>query len=75
MSEEIKKVTGSISIEVNVECPHCEAYIDLMEIECMKGDGFIYARVFGDRFGCKDFGKEIDCPDCGKAFEIGEIEY
>lgn len=75
MSEEIKKVTGCIGLSVNAECPHCEAYIDLMEIKELTAEGDLQSRVFGERFGCKDLDMEVECPDCGKDFAVGEIEY
>jgi len=76
MSEEMEKVTGSLSIEANVECPHCEHYFDLFDIQGLIDDGFLHRRVLSDNgLGCKDLGEEIKCPKCHKPFMVGEIEY
>lgn len=76
MSEEMKKVTGSLSIEANVECPHCEHYFDLFSIQSMIDDAHLWRRLFGkDQIGTDDLNDEIDCPKCHESFMVGEIEY
>lgn len=71
-----EKVTGSLSIQAHVNCPKCDEMIDLFQIETLKDDGFIWRALLGrERLGTKDLDQEIDCPKCGAAFQVGEIEY
>ena len=71
----MKKVTGRIYAQVLVECPHCEATIDLTETHLAE-DGYIYkAAMNGSALGCDDLNEKIQCLDCGKTFNVGKIEW
>jgi len=71
-----EKVNGSLTIEAHVNCPHCDEWINLFEIESLKDDGLIWIELLGgEKLGTKDLEQEIDCPKCGTAFQVGEIEY
>jgi len=72
----MRKTEGTIDISVNVTCPHCEDYLDLMSTEHFQhlhDDAIIYNKLFGKFFGCKDFNETIICPTCKNEIHIGEI--
>lgn len=72
----MKKTNGELFIKIIIDCPHCEACIDLTEITELIDDGFIYWKCLdGDSFGCEDVDAEIDCPECKKEISIGEITW
>ena len=72
----MEKVTGRMSIEVNVECPHCERNVDLFSIQAMNDDAHLWCRLFGEnQIGTDDLSEEIDCPKCHEPFMVGKIEY
>ena len=72
----MKKTDAQINIQVNVDCPHCERFIDLLDAEIyskLNEDGHLYVRLFGDKFGCDDFNEIIACPECKKDFKIESV--
>ena len=64
-----------MSISCHVECPHCESYIDLFNVEELIDEGEIYFELCGDSWGTEDWDREIPCPDCKEPFKIGLVEY
>ena len=73
----MKKTNANIRLEINVECPHCEEYINLLDLTEMTDDGYIHHRCLRDeeRWGCKEFNETIECPECKKEFMIEDVEY
>lgn len=73
----MKKEIASIHIQINVECPHCGNYIDLLDdsldTEVEKTD--IMIASFQDEWGCKDAEIEVKCPECENNFIVNEIEW
>lgn len=72
------KTEGQLNISINIECPHCEEDIDLLDdtmFPHLNEEGFLYVNVLGDSWGCKDLNKKISCPDCKKEILIGEIHW
>jgi hypothetical protein len=71
------KIEATISVTIDCECPFCEEYIDLCSIETINDDSFLMRQVFDTRnnkqIGHEDLDVEIDCPECGSSFNIGEI--
>ena len=51
-------------------------FIDLFDIPSLHDDGDIYHQLLSpEGFGTKEFEGTIECPECKKEFEIGEITY
>lgn len=75
--QDIKKVSGTIDINCYVDCPHCEEYINLFDIESLLEDNYIYNELFnvGLLFGTDDWDETITCPECAKEFKIGEVRF
>lgn len=74
----MKTVEASLSIEVNVECPHCEEYINLMEFGDLNEEGFISMQAVpsGDWSEPHDnFELDINCNGCGKEINIRRIAW
>lgn len=71
------KIEATMSISIDCECPYCEEYIDLCTIETINDDSFLLRSVLdtshGRSMGHEDLDVEIDCPECGSPFTIGEI--
>lgn len=74
---DMKKTNADIRIEINVECPHCEEYINLLELDEMVEEGYIYVRCFpdGEQWGCNGLNETIECPECKKDFIIEDVQY
>ena len=72
----MKKTDAQINIQVNVDCPHCERFIDLLDAEIfsnLNDDGHVYKKELGDTFG-RDYFKEIvTFPECKKDFKIESV--
>lgn len=85
--EENMTVNGALNISVDVSCPECHKCIDLISIDILREDGWIYDLVMPTSKhwagACKDFsteyldafGEDFRCPHCNKVINIGEIEY
>ena len=70
------KVNASLKIECNVECPHCDEYIDIYDIDAIDDEGNLSRQILkGQGFGCKNLNLEIECPECKQKFTIGEVEW
>jgi len=82
-----KKVDGRLNIEINITCPHCEHYFDLMEDQNLLDDGWLHNLVMPNdnhwSDACNDFSKEYynsfgedyTCPSCDKIVDIGKIHW
>ncbi len=72
----MKEANGTLNISADIECPYCEHYFDLFDIEHLRDDGLIYGELFGgDQLGTKDFDSTVECPKCENELKIKEIEY
>ncbi|MDV3508980.1 hypothetical protein CMU89_16990 [Elizabethkingia anophelis] len=73
----MENAVASIYIQVNVNCPNCNEWIDLLDdsldTEVEKSDIMIIS--FQDEWGCKDAEIEVKCPECEKKFIVTEIEW
>jgi len=69
----MKKADADIYIQILVECPHCEESINLMNIEELKEDGYIYSQLLCGDFGKENWEETVECPDCKKEFVVGNV--
>lgn len=73
----MKKIEAHLSIEINVECPHCEDYINLLDgnlFPHLNDEGTLFKQVFrNDGFGCNNLNEEITCPNCQKEFIVESV--
>lgn len=73
----MEKVEAHLMIEVNVECPHCDEYLNLFDadkFEHLNEDGYLQRKVV-DVFGADGFDEKIECPECEKMFGITEVRW
>jgi len=70
-----EKVNASLKISCNVECPKCENYFDLFEMQSLTEDGYIHRELLGERYGKKDWGEIVQCPKCKEKITIGDVEW
>ena len=55
-------------MEVNVDCPYCDEYQDILTNDSVR-------EVLGYELSCKDADVEIVCTNCNKTFIVNEIIY
>jgi C4-type Zn-finger protein len=72
--------TPTLTIQLNVDCPHCEEYIDLLAHDMgMNDEGEIISQTcpkdghWTDSH--KEFDEEVKCPECGKTFRCEGIDW
>ena len=63
-----------LGYQLDIECPHCEKEVDLVEYECNSGDNSISGRIFTNRWDDIK-GMVIECPHCNNDFTIDKVEY
>lgn len=63
-----------IDWSLDIECPHCEENVDLVQYESDTGDNSIAGRIFTNQWD-KLNGMIIECPYCRKDFTIDKVEY
>jgi C4-type Zn-finger protein len=70
-------IKGAINFEINISCPHCEEYFDLIAHDdnnegfwTMKFREWISNKPDADK--CKE---EAECPACCKTVYIDGLEY
>ena len=68
---ENQEVVASTSIEVNVTCPECGKYFDLMENN--NDEGYISAVAFGN--DDTDLDLNVNCDSCKCEFIVNRIIY
>lgn len=61
-------ITAHWRIKCNVECPYCEDYIDLMDIQY----SFEWLPKAGES---DDIEVEVECPNCKRDFTVQNVEY
>jgi C4-type Zn-finger protein len=73
----MKNATAEIHLSMNVECPHCEDDINLLELTELTDDGWIYNKTMPDdrTWGCEDFRYKLQCPSCKENFMIKDVIY
>ena len=78
-------VSASLYVSINVECPHCESYIDLLKSEDTDGvehndEAALMGQAFPDSpswseshrgFECRD----VTCTECQKTFDVEILEW
>jgi ribosomal protein L32 len=67
---------AQIKIEINVTCPHCDEYINILDenkFPNLNEDGYLIRNALGDTFGYENFDETIQCPKCKKSFIAHEI--
>lgn len=66
----------SLTIELNVDCPHCGETQDLAKSE-FNPEGEYLSAIFSESHDWRKEveGRKFECPDCKKEFELGEIEW
>ena len=64
----MKTTTANLFIEVNCKCPHCDAYLDIFDLEDVK-----YA--LAEPHNAPNCDLEIDCEECGEKFIVSDISF
>lgn len=71
----MKKADAVIAIHVFVDCPYCENIIDLMNLQYLCDDGYIYSQLLGESFGKENFNEVIECNECNQSFLVENVEW
>jgi len=72
----MRKSDAQISISVLVYCPYCEEIIDLMDLQYLNDDGYIYSQILSkESFGKENWNEVIECPDCKKEFIVENVNW
>ena len=66
----MKKAMAHWHVQCNVTCPHCESYLDLIEI--IDDDWEVLPETATTD---NEFTLEQECPDCDKTFLVEGVEY
>ncbi|MCP5016723.1 MAG: hypothetical protein GY938_15875, partial [Ketobacter sp.] len=72
MNEEYS-VEAALTIELNVDCPHCSHYFDLMTYKDLNVDGAITSAACPNGQWVemhRAFTEDVECPECGGAIEV-----
>jgi len=81
---EVKTATAWLSIEVNVDCPHCESLINLLDSEDTSGyshndEGYVLRQACPDGCWSEEHKKfevdEVRCSECGETFNVRELDW
>jgi hypothetical protein len=75
-----KKVTGSLSVSINFECPKCEAWLDAFSEEetgVVNDEGQLWEvlTTTGGEGAWSKLGFEVTCYKCKHEFLFDEMEY
>lgn len=63
-----------LQISIEEECPLCEHYFNLFDIESLIDDGHLYQLVLSDKgFGGEDLNIKFDCPNCKNEITIKDV--
>lgn len=77
----MKSVAGFFNIEINVTCPHCSEYINILDVkkvpELNGGYEFLEIILFTSNFfvGCDNLDEIVRCHKCKKQFAIGKVTW
>lgn len=63
-----KKAHANWSVSLDIECPHCDRYFDLMDED-------EWHIKYGDVAECPNVDEETECPHCRGLINITEIIY
>ena len=70
----MKEAHASLVISVDLECPHCEENIDLMDLGELTEEGEMQSAIFtNDGWGIDNWNREILCPTCYQDIKITEV--
>lgn len=64
----MEKTTANLFIEVNCKCPHCDAYLDIFDLEDVK-------MALDETHNAADCDLEIECSNCNEKFIVTDIYF
>jgi hypothetical protein len=76
----MKKVDATLSVTIDLECPHCDHSIDVFnddEFDYWKCEGGLHFDAFEARsnWGNDNLNKEVKCSSCHESFIIETIQW
>jgi hypothetical protein len=77
----MKTVAASLHIQMHVECPECENYIDLLDPDDTdkydhNDEGQLLKQMFHKHIDHREFEcEEVTCSDCKTTFNVKELEW
>lgn len=69
----MKQATAFLDYQLDVDCPHCNKTVDLVEHE-LNGDRGISHCIFTNNWDALK-GWDIECPHCNNDFQLEKVEY
>lgn len=75
----METVPASLTIELNVRCPECGHFFELMQDTDLNEEGWLIDRVIPDARWKIDADERLECvaycPECSVAVEIKGVEW
>lgn len=72
-------VQAVLYISVNVTCPKCDHYIDLMDHDGLNDEGWIIDQACPDNGAWTEthdkFSENIECPECKEKIQVRGMEW
>lgn len=70
----MKKVDANLEIHVDVECPYCQEWFDILaESSLDDREEILEAVLDDDSLGCEKFDKIVECPECHQKFMVEAV--
>ena len=83
MSDKLPEVRATLHIQVTVNCPHCDSYINLLDEDDTDGfyhneEGHILSQTCPNDSHWSDGNLEVNevtCSECGKEFNVRGVDW
>lgn len=79
---EVSKITAQLHVSMMFNCPKCDDYLDLFDIDWMNDEGqlwsLINAKYKYDENPWENLsqdGDEFECPKCKQLLSLDKLEY
>lgn len=76
--EELEVVMPNLSIELNVTCPECEYYFDMVEDTNLNEEGWLLKQILSEEaWACahERFECNVICPHCSTEFKAKGVNW
>jgi len=72
----MKKTEATLSINLYVNCPYCDEYFDMFDIDYLTDEGQLYKASISDHAFESEhegFDFDVECPNCEKEFNVNSV--
>ena len=75
----MKTAQATLLIELNVSCPYCDYYIELLSETNLNEDGQVLTEAISHeawkKHSSERINEDVICPKCGKEFNLKGVEW